>query len=483
MNRRALPVALLTLGGWILACAAGPPEEGDDRSLEGDPGTDDDPDDDYCGYTGAIVADEARGAGLVMLTELPADCADIQASTPTFKTLFSVDPERDGPEGLADLDGHDTVRVLPMDAGVVVLSEVDGAHRLQLLDPSGGVRWTHETDRALENSRVSPGGTLLLSERDPSGSVGNGGGQAVFVFDPAGGGVQQVSNGAEVTTAGWLGTDDRLVVATHVEDGPSTTVRVYDLSSGIAGGLPQPELVETIEGLRHADGGILPPTASDVGAARIALPVRAPVEDTVYAESLLVVDADLGELMVVPAVGGPPAWPRQGESLMGADPFEGLLIKVDPSDGSLLDAVESPFNELDYALTPVNQNVLVGVSDGEVVLRLLRARPFTLTTLGDRALALGALAWTVEGGDEVAWGLSDGLVRVSLSDAAVDDVALDFEPGAVASLGPDGPLLIGDRGPARVVVRTTDGVETAAFGFPRAPWARWDDDVPTILGE
>ena len=113
----------------------------------------------------------------------------------------------------------------------------------------------------------------------------------------------------------------------------------------------------------------------------------------------------------------------------------------------------------------------------------LRARPFTLTTLGDRALALGALAWTVEGGDEVAWGLSDGLVRISLSDAAVDDVALDFEPGAVASLGPDGPLLIGDRGPARVVVRTTDGVETAAFVFPRAPWARWDDDVPTILGE
>ena len=97
MNRRALPVALLTLGGWILACAAGPPEEGDDRSLEGEPGTDDDPDDDYCGYTGAIVADEGRGAGLVMLTELPADCADIQASTPTFKTLFSVDPERDGP--------------------------------------------------------------------------------------------------------------------------------------------------------------------------------------------------------------------------------------------------------------------------------------------------------------------------------------------------------------------------------------------------
>ena len=129
MSRRALPVTLLILSGWVLACSLGEPEEGDDQSLEGDPGTDDDPDDDYCGYTGAIVADELRGAGIVMLTETPVDCAEIRDSTPTFKTLYAVNPERSEPAGVLDLDGHDTVRALTMDAGVIVLSELAGQSR------------------------------------------------------------------------------------------------------------------------------------------------------------------------------------------------------------------------------------------------------------------------------------------------------------------------------------------------------------------
>ena len=365
----------------------------------------------------------------------------------TDKSLMLAEPEATRARRLAELTNFDDLRLLFVEGGVMVMGERGGYDELVLYDRAG----TSEIDRRstsarYHGTRISAGGEFVAVADNTDAS------SPIHLIRASDLSIREIPHDGDFLEANWVNGSDRLVAAVFYNGsgGEPGSLRllswsIKSLSSSefpeAAGFWANPLLDVT-----------LPDTTSDPlfsfswisvspDDSVAVVPMVQPDEEGESRHRLAVVTLATGEVRVVDDARGPVGFTPDGTTIVS-------YRSVDQGDGTtaphllLLDAlslagemIEEPSPGLiQYFVTRDGNYVVVGDFFGSSELTLVDLDNGTSASLG-RALDL--TEFVSRPGTGEMYLVDEGLFRLDIFEALLEEVELGFDPAHINRLPSD----------------------------------------------
>lgn len=434
-----LSLSLGSLALWILACSGathGENEAGADVWMEGAAPTEETgaaAHDGFCQYNGSIGADDRYGHAYVMVSSVEVDCDEVGYGTALNKTLLRVSEERGAAE-VMDLTGHDDVRTLYPERGLLVMAERDGADVLYLFDgetlqPAASL----STEARYHGTRMSPSRRFVAVGDNVQDPI------PVHIIDTERLEVHELDVGGVALEAMWLEQRDALAALVSDEEvGSRLLLWEVDPALDASVGLGAPLLeIEAPDHFFQVDHDY-----TWIGVAPDDAVVVFPVLHRTRGDELLLLRPDSGEVQVVANAHGPVGFSPDGDTIVSyryedADGDghgdEGgqaslLLIDVETLAETLLPIPFEGWPE--YFVTREGRLVVVASMGGDEDLVLFDMDSGSATVLGGASLGLHEFVSRVGHGE--LWLVDDRqLWRLDLWSQEIRPVSLGFVPAHI----------------------------------------------------